>query len=229
MMFDGMAVHYVAVKTACHKVSPPILLKQPAFVHDDPCPSGHQKICVLDPAVISSRPQLEIFADTIEFQKPMLKAFCRIELPAMDNVRFRVPGNDRLRARASSRSTYVNDIGKGCLGMCIVREISLDQLACFLHEGFHFKRCSAFSMRTSLGLELQGTHSSLAHVGQAVERCHSTLFHTVLGHPRINESIAECVGQCVSQHSRQAMKCWNRKVGKNKRGGSVVNGQSEGR
>src|SRR4051812_33461600 len=113
--------------------------------------------------------------------------------------------------------------------MCIVREISLEQLARFLHEGFHFKRCRALFMRTSLWLELQGTHSSLAHVGQAVERRHSTLFHTVLGHPCINESVAECIRQCVSQHSRQAMKCWNRKVGKNKRRGSIAQGQREGR
>ncbi|MNV25195.1 hypothetical protein D3C71_1162840 [compost metagenome] len=207
----------VAVEALGHEMRPAALLQQVAVGHLDAGGARHQRVGVLDAAIVAARAELAVQTDAVELQQPGLIALGNIELAGAHILRGAAPGNRRLGARATGRGADLDDLAQQFAGVVAVRKVAADHRARLRHQLRHLHRGGGGGTRATAGLEGQGPHGALAHVGQAVQRRHMVLGNAALGHPGIDQRIAEAVGQRIGQQGRQALVGGDRQVGEYKR------------
>ena len=195
----------LAVETASHEVGAAVLLIQAAIAHHDAGGLGHQRICVLNAPVVLPGPQLEILTRPVELQQPVLEARIHVELPRTDLAGGGVPGDHGLRARAAGGGANAHDVGERGGSVLGVVEIAVERAPRLLDQALHLEWRGGFGVGAARRPELQRTHAALAYVGQSVELGHLVLVDASLCHPRVDQLVAEVVGQSVGDESWQAV------------------------
>ncbi len=197
----------IAVESLGHEVRAAVFPQKPGRRHVDARVPSHQVVGVLNAAVALGRTQHVVLAHSVELEQPGLKAVRYIELAGAHLFCDGVPRNGGLRARAARGSAHLDDLLERGDGMVITIEVTLHRLSGRLNQLSHVDRRGLARGGATQRPEGEGTHPALSHVGQAIERAHHVLAQASLGHPGIDEGIAEVIGQRIGQHRRQALVC----------------------
>jgi len=101
MALDRLASHQLSVESPRHEVGAIILFEQAARGHYDPRLCRHLVVRIFSAAVISARPEFEIFSDSVKLNNPRFEPRGDIELTTPKLICYRIPSDDCFRARAT--------------------------------------------------------------------------------------------------------------------------------
>ena len=209
------------VKTPGHEMPPSVFFQQTAFAHGDARRLCHQIICVFNRAITFGVFEFLVLVagDTVEFQQPVIESFSGRDLPRTNFVGLAVPGNDRLRPCAAGGSADTQNVvqgifparaGKSGFEILAVAQNFRRQF----DQGINLNLLRLLRFWPDGRRKLQRTHAARAGVTKPFHRIETFGRPALRRQPRINQGVAEPVGQRIRQQTGQAVKCFLRQIRK---------------
>ena len=201
-----------AIEAAGHEVAARALLEEAALGHGDAGGGGHLGVGVLDPAVGRAVTQVVAVAvhagraDAVELDEPVLEPGLERGEGREDAIVARMEGDEGLGPRTAGARADLDELLERGVGAGAVGEAATDGEPRGEDELGQVDGAGGLILVGAGGwAELEGTHGPIGDVGQAIEGRDAVLRDVVLGHPRVDERVAEGVGQAVSEQRREVM------------------------
>ena len=194
------------VEALGQEVRAAVLLQQATGHHLHPASPCHQVVGVFDSAIALGVAEL-LVRHPVEFDQAIGEARQAIDLAAAYLAGLRIEGHDRLGPRAAGRGAHLQDVLQGLFPPFLVvrpeRGALVQHVVGHAHQLLHLQGLAARLPVVVGRLELQRTHAASTGVAQAFHGIGAAGRALLGGQPRVQDLLAEAVGQAVGQQPRQ--------------------------
>ena len=134
----------------------------------------------------------------------MLESGFDLELTGPKFIRDRIPGDGRFGSSATGGRADTNDLRECHLAVRVGVEFTMHGESGAFDQARELNRGGALTVRAAHGSEFECAHAAFAHVGEAIQCGDAVFGNAALGHPGVDQVVAEIVRQGISEHRGQS-------------------------
>ena len=195
-----------AVEALGEEVRATALFQQATRHHLHTAGPRHQVVGILDAAVALGVTE-GLVGHPVELEQAIGEARQPVDLATAHLAGLRVEGHDGLGPRAAGRGAHLQDVQQGFgAAFPLVRGEGfalVQHVVGHTHQFLHFQRFAARLPVVVGRLELQCAHTAATGVAEAFHGVGTAGRAPLGGQPRVQDLLAEAVGQAVGQQARQ--------------------------